>query len=148
MDPLIKQAVDRSFEEKDDLPDAAADNDDVEDTPRDIEHEQIYYLLADAYPDKFEDAEDAKETIHEVLDIDDEEKGVDVDEATEENDEFNPGNTPDNLDQHPYDEEEWQEDYDAEYSDDNAAKNTCEHTDHRGRPLEREECPWCDEEEE
>lgn len=234
MDPQLEGAVSRFIgKEEGDLPDAAADNDDVEDTPRDIEHEQIYYLLADAYPDKFEDAQDAKETIHEVLGVEDtekagetfyseindeevtveavegdkvrvssedghewwereedvrdkitdgawdeekdedpcwegyeqqgmkegddgepvpncvpkndsDEKGIDEEEATEDDDDFNPGNTPDNLDQHPYDEAEWQEDYEAEYGDDEAEEKACGHTDHRGRPLEQDECPWCE----
>lgn len=61
-------------EDDEPLPDAAADLDDVEDTPRDIEHEQVYYLLADAYPDKFDNAEDARQQLHSFLDIETEEK--------------------------------------------------------------------------
>jgi len=77
------------------------------------------------------------------------EKGVDDEEdREEESEDFNPGNTPDNLDQHPYDEAEWQEDYDSEYGDDEAEEKACDHTDHRGRPFDEEECPWCGEDDE
>lgn len=71
-------------------------------------------------------------------------KGVDdIEDREEESEDFNPGNTPDNLDQHPHDEAEWQEDYDAEYGEEK--EKECDHTDHRGRPLEEDNCPWCGE---
>lgn len=65
-------------------------------------------------------------------------KGIDREESEEDDDDFNPGNTPDNLDQHPHDEEEWQEDYNAEYDE-----KECTHTDQRGRELDEEDCPHC-----
>lgn len=179
MDSQLEGAVNRFIGKEDgDLPDSAADNDDAEADPNDIEHEQIYYLLADAYPDKFDDPQDAKETIHEALGMEQEEKeedpcwdgyeqqgmkegdngekvpncvpkndgdekGIDEEEATEEDDDFNPGNTPDNFAQHPHDEAGWQEDYNRDLQD-----KTCDHTDHRGRALDEEECPWCEGEDE
>jgi hypothetical protein len=142
MDEHLTSAVSRAFEKEEDLPDSAVDTDDDESNEMDIEHEQIYYLLTDAYPDQFDDPEDARDQIHEALGVE-EEKGVDDEEDREETSEdFNPGNTPDNLDQHPYDEEEWQEDYDAEYGEEK--EKECDHTDRRGRPLDEEECPWCE----
>lgn len=77
------------------------------------------------------------------------EKGVDDEEDREETSEdFNPANTPDNIEGQPYDEEMWQRDYDAEEEQKDVEEKECPHTDHRGRPLDEEECPWCGEDEE
>jgi hypothetical protein len=65
------------------------------------------------------------------------EKGIDEEEAEEESEDFDPGDTPDNLEQHPYDEEMWQR-------EDGTQEKECDHTDHRGRPLDEEECPHCE----
>lgn len=76
-------------------------------------------------------------------------KGVDDEEDREETSEdFNPADTPDNLDQHPYDEEMWQRDYDAEEENKDAEEKECPHTDHRGRSLDEENCPHCGDDDE
>jgi len=164
MDNYLRSTVTRAVE-KGDLPDSSVDTEDTEGNEGDIEHEQIYYLLADAYPDQFDDVQDAKESIHEALGIEGEEKedpcwegyeqvgmkegedgemvpdcvpknqetkGIDEEEATEENEDFNPADTPDNLDQHPHDEPEWQEDYDREREEKGLV------TDQYGRVLSKE----------
>lgn len=64
------------------------------------------------------------------------EKGIDGEESEEESEDFDPSDTPDNLEQYPYDEEMWQR-------DDGTEKQECGHTDHRGTPLDEDECPHC-----